>query len=216
MKYKNILLLSLGVVLGFIFANTKSLLTNNSTITKPSSPTLEPVPSIFNESLNNYSIVKSEDKPQLVNLSENESKNVVKEIDAFEKYNYLKNPELAIRMITSPANKDEQSWLDYYLGNDMKDIAQDKPTSRFLLRVNFHFLLGYQIVKISKTNNQFYASVKELRVINVKDGVQDYRVVAQDLTFELINTDDSCKISRYYHDKPTNTSNLKYEGFVAY
>lgn len=207
---KNILLLVCGIVLGFVLANLKPYSPNRNTVTE-----VNPTPFVI--PVDNFSInLNTESKSQLVNLSEGEYKSIEKEIDIFEKYKYLKDYVKAIDMIAPPENKDEQGWLDYYLGNDLATMNKGKPSPRFSLNVNYHLLVGYNIKKITKENNIYYANVNELRIINTGDNTAVYKADTQNLTFELISTDGNFKISKYYHTKPTSTSSLKYEGFVSY
>ena len=119
-------------------------------------------------------------------------------------------------MITTPENKDEQGWLDHYLGNDLESMNNGKPSPRFLNNVNYHLLVGYDIKTITKKNDTYYANASELRIINTGDGTITYKAETQDLTFELIDINGNFKISKYYHSNPTSNANLKYEGFVAY
>lgn len=159
-------------------------------------------------------LILNSDKPQLQNVSEKEAVEIEKTMAIFEQYKYEKDFVGAINMMTPPENKEEQSWLDHLLGTDLKKINVQY-SSRFLDKVNFHFLVGYNIEKIEKKNNTFYISVKELRVLNTaEEGVSlKYETSMQNITFEISN---NYEISKYYHSKSTTIANLKYEGFAAF
>jgi hypothetical protein len=206
---KIFLWIAVGIALGFVLANLKLYKHNRYTVTE-----MTPTPSII--PVNNFSITDTENKPQLVNLSENESEKIESVVDTFEKFKYLKDYVKAINMITPPENKDEQGWLDYYLGNDLTLMNNGKPSPRFTLNVNFHYLVSYKIEKITKKDNIYYVDVGELRIISTENAKVAYKTNMQNLTFEVIDDSNNFKISMYYHTKPTSIANLKYEGFVAY
>ena len=146
--------------------------------------------------------------------SHKEALEIKKVIATFEGLKHQKDFVRAIGMLTPPQNQEEKEWLDHLLGNDLTD----SPSPRFLNKVNFHLSVGYDIEKITKKGNIFYARIKELRVLNVvEEGAgSEYETKVQDLTFELLNNGGNYEISRYYHTNPTSIANLKYEGFVAF
>jgi hypothetical protein len=154
--------------------------------------------------------------PQL-GVSEGEALEIGKVIATFEELKYQKDFVGAIKMLTPPQTNDEEWWFDHLLGNDLTLIPEDEPSDRFLNKVNFHLLVGYDIEKITKDGNVVYAHIKELRVIDVADeGVSPKPVTdIQDITFELVGDGESYQISRYYHTNPISLVDLKYEGFVA-
>ena len=149
--------------------------------------------------------------------SHKEALEIGKVIATFEGLKYQKDFVGAIGMLTPPQNQEEKEWLDHLLGNDLADTNDGNPSPRFLNKVNFHLLVGYDIEKVTKKDNVFYAHVKEHRVLNLaEDGASsEYKAQTQDLTFELLNNGGSYEISRYYHTNPTSLVDLKYEGFVA-
>lgn len=154
--------------------------------------------------------------PQYLGVSEQEALKVRKVIATFEGLKYQKDFVGAIKMLTPPQTNDEKWWFDHLSGNDALRVL-DSPTPRFLNKVNFHLLTGYDIEKIAKDGNVYYAHVKELRVIDVADEGAPPEPVTdiQDITFELVDDGETYQISRYYHTKPTSLVDLKYEGFVA-
>jgi len=150
--------------------------------------------------------------------SHKEALEVEKVIATFEGHKYQKDFVGAIRMLTLPQNQEEKGWLDHLLGNDPVDTNNGNLSPRFLNKTNYHLLVGYDIEKVTKKGNLFYAHIKELRILNVADeGTSpEYETKTQDLTFELLNNGGNYEISRYYHTNPTSIANLKYEGFVAF
>ena len=143
-----------------------------------------------------------------------EALEIKKVIATFEGHKHQKDFVGAIRMLTPPQNKEEKGWLDHLLGNDLAD----SPSPRFSNKANYHLSAGYDIEKITKKDNVFYAHIKELRVLNMaEEGASSkYETKAQDLTFELLDNGGNYEISRYYHANPTSIADLKYEGFVAF
>jgi len=157
-------------------------------------------------------------KPQFASLSEEEILEVEKTIEIFEKCKYKKDFVKAIKMLTPAENQEEKEWLDHLLGNDLVEFNNGKPSPRFTNKVNYHLLVGYEIEKIAKRGEVFYAYTKELRLLNVaEEGVDsNYKAEIQDLTFELLNNTGTYEISRYYHTNSSSIANLKYEGFTAF
>lgn len=155
--------------------------------------------------------------PQYAGISEDEAVEAEKAIETFERLKHQRDFVGAIKMITPPQTEDEEWWLGHLLGNDLAGANEGNPSPRFPNKVNFHLLAGYDIEKITKEGNIFYAHIKELRVIDVaNEGAHPEPVTdIQDLTFELVNNNGSYEISRYYHTNPTSLVDLKYEGFVA-
>lgn len=155
--------------------------------------------------------------PQYLGVSEQEALEIGKAIETFEGLKYQKDFVGAIKMITLPQTKDEEWWFNHLLGNDLALYPEDQPSHRFSNKVNFHLLAGYDIEKITREGNIFYAHIKELRVIDVADeGARPEPVTdIQDLTFELVKNNGSYQISRYYHTNPTTLVDLKYEGFTS-
>jgi hypothetical protein len=147
-----------------------------------------------------------------------EALEIEKVIVTFEEHKYQKDFVGAIKMLTPPQNQEEKGWLDHLLGNDLADINNGNPFPRFLNKVNFHLLVGYDIEKVTKRDNVFYARIKEHRILNMADegAIPEYEAQTQDLTFELLNNGGNYEISKYYHTNPTSVTNLKYEGFVAF
>jgi len=154
--------------------------------------------------------------PQYTGVSGEEALEVGKVIAAFEGLKHQKDFVGAIKMLTPPQTNDEKGWFDHLSGNDALRVF-DSPTPRFLNKVNFHLLVGYDIEKITQEGNVFYAHIKELRVIDLSDDGTHPNPVTdiQDLTFELVNSNGGYQVSRYYHTSPTSLVDLKYEGFVA-
>jgi hypothetical protein len=154
--------------------------------------------------------------PQYLGVSEQEALEMGKVIATFEGLKHQKNFVEAIKMLTPPQTEMEEWWFNHLSGNDALRVF-DSPTPRFLNKVNFHLLVGYDIEKITKEGNVFYAHIKELRVIDLSDDGTDPNPVTdiQDLTFELVNSNGGYQVSRYYHTNPTSLVDLKYEGFVA-
>ena len=157
-----------------------------------------------------------EGDPQYLGVSEEEALKIEKVIDDFEGFKYQVNSTAAIKMLTPPQTEMEEWWLNHLSGDDALGVL-DSPTPRFLNKVNFHLSLGYDVEKITKEGDVFYAHIKELRVINVAEegAMSKYVTDTQDLTFELVENSAGYQISRYYHTNPTSLVNLKYEGFVA-
>lgn len=155
--------------------------------------------------------------PQYLDVSEQEALEIGKVIAAFEGLKHQKDFVGAIKMLTPPQTNDEKGWFNHLLGNDLTLIPEDEPSDRFLNKVNFHLLVGYDIEKITKDGNIVYAHIKELRVIDLSDdGTHpDPATDIQNLNFELVNSNGGYQISRYYHTNPTSLVDLKYEGFVA-
>jgi len=160
----------------------------------------------------------SKDEPQYLEVSKQEALKIEKVIAIFEGQKYQKDFVGAIGMLTLPQNQEEIGWLDHLLGNDLADTNDGNPSPRFLNKANFHLLVGYDIEKVTKKGNVFYAHIKELRVLNMagEGATPEYEAHMQDLTFELLNNGGNYEISRYYHTNPTSIANLKYEGFVAF
>lgn len=154
--------------------------------------------------------------PQYLGVSEQETLEVGKVVETFERLKHQKNYVAAIKMLTPPQTEMEEWWFNHLSGNDALRVF-DSPTPRFLNKVNFHLLVGYDIEKMTKEGNVFYVHIKELRVIDLSDdGTHPDPVTdIQDLTFELVNNNGDYQISRYYHTNPTSLVDLKYEGFVA-
>lgn len=154
--------------------------------------------------------------PQYAGISEDEAVEAEKVIETFERLKHQKDFVEAIKMLTPPQTEMEKWWFDHLSGNDAVRVL-GSPSPRFLNKVNFHLLAGYDIEKITKKNGVVYAHIKELRVIDVaNEGARPEPVTdTQDLTFELIDNGESYQISRYYHTNPTSLVDLKYEGFVA-
>ena len=156
---------------------------------------------------------------QNVNVSDQEVQKVKKEIDLFEKYKYQKDSVSAIELLTPPADQVEKGWLDHFLGNDLASLNNGSPSPRFLNKDKLHLLVGYHIEKIEKKDGVIYVSTKELRVLDVSEEgatLRRFETNPQDLTFEIINTDNGLHISQYYHAKATSVALKKYEGFVSY
>jgi len=151
-------------------------------------------------------------------ISHKEALEIEKVIETFERHKYQKDFVRAIGMLTPPQNQEEKGWLDHLLGNDLAELNNDNPSPRFLNKANYHLSVGYDIEKVTKKGNVFYARIKERRVLNVaEEGASpEYETQTQDLTFELLNNGGSYEILRYYHTNPTSVANLKYEGFVAF
>lgn len=147
-----------------------------------------------------------------------ETLEVEKVIATFEEYKYQKDFVGAIKILIPPTNQEEKRWFDHLLGNDLVELNNGNPSPRFLNKANFHLSVGYDIEKIIKKGNVFYAHIKELRVLNVADegASPEYKTQTQDLTFELLNNTENYEISRYYHTNPSSIANQKYEGFVAF
>jgi len=154
--------------------------------------------------------------PQYTGVSGEEALEVGKVIATFEGLKYQKDFVGAIKMLTPPQTEMEEWWFNHLSGNDALRVF-DSPTPRFLNKVNFHLLVGYDIEKITKEGNVVYAHIKELRVIDLSDdGTHPDPVTdIQNLTFELANSNGGYQVSRYYHTNPTSLVDLKYEGFVA-
>jgi hypothetical protein len=150
--------------------------------------------------------------------SHKEALEIEKVIATFEGLKYQKDFVGAIKVLTPPENQEEKGRLDHLLGNDLAEFNNGNPSPRFLNKANFHLSVGYDIEKITKKGNIFYAHIKELRVLNVADEAAspEYETQAQDLIFELVNNGGNYEIPRYYHTNPTSIVNLKYEGFVAF
>lgn len=155
--------------------------------------------------------------PQYLGVSEGEALELGKVIAAFEGLKHQKDFVGAIKMLTPPQTNDEKGWFNHLLGNDLVLYPDDEPFPRFLNKVNFHLLVGYDIEKITKEGNVVYAHIKELRVIDLSDdGTHPDPVTdIQNLTFELVENSAGYQVSRYYHTNPTSLVDLKYEGFVA-
>jgi hypothetical protein len=150
---------------------------------------------------------------QYLGVSEGEALEIEKVIATFEGLKHQKDFVGAIKMLTPPQTNDEKGWFDHLLGNDLTLIPEDEPSDRFLNKVNFHLLVGYDIEKITKDGNIVYAHIKELRVIDLSDDGANPDPVTdiQDLTFELVNSNGGYQVSRYYHANPTSLVDLKYE-----
>lgn len=157
-----------------------------------------------------------QDDPQYLGVSEGEALEIEKVIETFERFKYQKDFVSAIKMLTPPQTNDEKGWFDHLLGNDAVRVS-GRPFPRFLNKVNFHLLAGYDIEKTTKDGNVVYAHIKELRVIDVaNEGARPEPVTdIQDLTFELVKNNGGYQISKYYHTNPASLVDLKYEGFVA-
>lgn len=156
------------------------------------------------------------DDPQYLGVSEQEALEIEKVIETFERLKHQKDFVGAIKMITPPQTKMEKWWFNHLSGNDAVR-ALGSPSPRFLNKVNFHLLAGYDIEKVTREDNVFYAHIKELRVIDVaNEGARPEPVTdIQDLTFELVKNNEGYQISRYYHTNPTTLVDLKYEGFTS-
>jgi len=59
--------------------------------------------------------------------------------------------------------------LTILLGNDPVDTNNGNLSPRFLNKTNYHLLVGYDIEKVTKKGNVFYARIKERRVLNVAE-----------------------------------------------
>jgi len=157
-----------------------------------------------------------EGDPQYLGVSEQDALEIEEVIETFERLKHQKDFVGAIKMITSPQTEMEKWWFNHLSGNDAVRVL-GSPSPRFLNKVNFHLLAGYDIEKITEEGNVFYAHIKELRVIDVADeGARPEPVTdIQDLTFELVINNGNYQISRYYHINPTTLVDLKYEGFTS-
>ncbi len=146
--------------------------------------------------------------------SHKEALEIEKVIVTFEGHKYQKDFIGAIGMLTPPQNQEEKEWLNHLLGNDLAD----SPSPRFSNKVNFHLSIGYDLEKVTKKGDVFYAQIKEHRVLNVAEegASSEYEAQIQDLTFELLDNGGNYRISKYHHTNPTSIANLKYGGFVAF
>jgi hypothetical protein len=175
---------------------------------------------VIEEPARNFSVSLSinNSETQTINLSDEETKEVKEEIEIFEKYKHDKDFVSAIGLITAPENTEEKGWLDHFLGNDVSSANNGQPIPRFFNKDKFHLLVGYDIEKIEKRDNVIYASVQELRIINASEegAPPNWQTDIQNLTFEVVGTNDGLKISKYYHTEPNRLVDLKYEGFMAF
>lgn len=152
----------------------------------------------------------------LSNTSQQDAIKIKEQIKIFENFKYQKDFSNAIGVMTPPQNVEEKGWLGHLLGTDLADLNNGKPSPRFLGKAYFHILVGFGIENINKKDNTYYANVNELRVINSAEGTPKYITQTQNLTFEIIIDESEYKISKYYHTNPTSSTNLKYDGFVAF
>lgn len=106
----------------------------------------------------------------------------------------------AIEILTLPENQEEKEWFNHLLGNDLAEFTGGKPFLKSLNKVNYHLTVGYDIEKIAKEDDVFYAHVKELRVLDVaEEGANPkYKAQMQDLTFELLNKTKTTKFKDIY------------------
>lgn len=154
-----------------------------------------------------------QDEPQITNLEAAEAKRIEEIISNFENFKYQKDYVGAINLITEPQTEDDKGWLDHFLGNDLIQINNGKPSPRFTNNAYHHLLSGYVINRIYLKNEVVYVDVDELRNVIIGD---KYEAKMLSLTFEIIKDKGSYKIAKYYHKEAIREMGQKYEGFVAY
>lgn len=139
-------------------------------------------------------------------------------VDIFEGYKMDKNADKLIEMFTPPETAEEQTELDFILGNDYKQ-GKEKPLSRLFSTSTFdHMTSVWNIKSIEKKADITIVLIDELRIIyggGLSEIEYGWRAKISGLTMELTQTAGMYKIKNYYHNGYSDMNTAKYEGFNA-
>lgn len=204
-----LIILSLGLS---FFLGYKYDAVNNSKNT----PQAKNIPSATPVSVKELTLARTD--TVVIGVSKTDQTQIENLVDQFEEYKNRKDVNNILASFTPPANKQEQSDLDFIEGKDLPG----PPLSRLFTTQGYNLVTSaYFIRKIEQSPdpNKITVSIDELRINyeGLVDNGGSIGYVAQiaNLIAEFQKTVQGYKLASYYHQKPNNGIS-KYEGFYAY